>query len=398
MSSQNTGSRTLALGGLFLAALCVLGYYTLFLTDISWFKKTYDLQIHFQDLNGLREGDAVLVAGMRWGRIKSMEFDPEQPIDKRITVIATLEKPLPLREGAKIQIEDATLLGGRNLSIDPGPATGKPLPKDRALFGEIAPNPLDALGKLVSESQKGVTDIVSNLAEVTDRAKDGKGTVARLINDEKLADDLAEAMSRATATLGSLDRITQDLANGKGTAGQLLVNTEVYDNLANATRNIDVAVGKLSTILTDVQSGKGILGRLIEDEEAADQLVSAIRDMRTIVDRIQRGEGTLGVLVNDPTLAENLTEISTRLKNGEGTLGALLTKSTVYDNLEETTDNLRVVSGAVRNGQGSIGRLIMDDELYQQIKTALSIVQRALEEYREAAPITTFTSVFFGAF
>ena len=98
MPSQSTGSRTLALGALFLVALCVLGYYTLFLTNISWFKPTYDLQIHFQDLNGLREGDSVLVAGMRWGRIKSMEFDPEAPVDKRITVIATLEKPLPLRD------------------------------------------------------------------------------------------------------------------------------------------------------------------------------------------------------------------------------------------------------------------------------------------------------------
>ena len=53
MPSQSTGSRTLALGALFLVALCVLGYYTLFLTNISWFKKTYDLQVHFEDLNGL---------------------------------------------------------------------------------------------------------------------------------------------------------------------------------------------------------------------------------------------------------------------------------------------------------------------------------------------------------
>lgn len=398
MPSQSTGSRTLALGALFLVALCVLGYYTLFLTNISWFKPTYDLQIHFQDLNGLREGDSVLVAGMRWGRIKSMEFDPEAPVDKRITVIATLEKPLPLREGAKIMIEDSTLLGGKNLSIDPGPANGKVLPKDRALFGELAPNPLEALGKLVSDSQKGVADIVSNLAEVTNRAKDGRGTVSRLLNDEKLANDLAEAMSRATATLGSLERITKELVDGKGTAGQLLVNTEVYDNLASSTRHVDEAVTKLTAILTDVQTGKGALGRMIEDEGAANDLVSAIRDLRTIVDRIQRGEGTLGVLVNDDTLAKNLSELSTRLKNGEGTIGKLLTKDDVYDNLKETTDDVRVVAAAVRNGQGSLGRLLMDDELYQQIKTALSIVQRALEEYREAAPITTFTSVFFGAF
>jgi phospholipid/cholesterol/gamma-HCH transport system substrate-binding protein len=398
MSAQTNSTRTFLLGLLFLVGLGTLGYYTLFLTNIGWFKQTYDMQVHFQDLNGLREGDSVLVAGMRWGRIKSMEFDPEQPADKRITVIATLEKPLQLREGASIQIEDATLLGGRNLAIDPGPATGKTLPKDQALFGSIAPNPLDALGKLVSESQRGVSEIVENLAEVTERAKDGKGTVARLLNDEKIADDLAETMERMTRTLASLERITQNLVDGKGTAGQLLVNTEVYDNLARATQNIDSAAGKLSALFGDVQAGKGMLGKLFTDDAAAEDLVALFRDARAIVDRLQKGEGTLGVLLTDDTLVRNLTQISTRLKDGEGTLGALLTKNTIHDNLEAATDDVRAITSTVRSGQGSFGRLLMDDELYQQVKTALSIVQRALEEYREAAPITTFTSVFFGAF
>lgn len=398
MSSQNTGTRTFLLGALFLAALCVLGWYTLFMTDISWFKKTYELQIHFEDLNGLREGDSVLVAGMRWGRIKSMELDPEAPVDKRITVIAVLDKPLVLREGAKIEIEDATLLGGRNLAIDPGPASGKALQKDRALFGTIAPSPLDALGKLVGESQKGVTEIVQNLADVTQQAKSGHGTVARLLNDPKTADDLSEAMDRMAKTLANLEKVTADLAAGRGTAGLLLTSTELHDGMTQALSTLNVAIDKLSAIATDVQAGKGTLGRLIEDEETGASFVATIKDLRTIVQRIQSGEGTLGILLTDDTIAKNLATITTRLERGEGSLGKLLARDDVWENVRETTENLAVITGAVREGRGSLGRLIMDDELYQQIKTALSIVQRALEEYREAAPITTFTSVFFGAF
>jgi hypothetical protein len=66
--------------------------------------------------------------------------------------------------------------------------------------------------------------------------------------------------------------------------------------------------------------------------------------------------------------------------------------------VREITENAAVITGTMRSGQGSLGRLIMDDEIYQQVKSALLIIQRALEEYREAAPVTTFTSVFFGAF
>lgn len=398
MSSQNTGTRTFLLGALFLAALCVLGWYTLFMTDINWFKKTYELQIHFEELNGLREGDSVHVAGMRWGRIKSMEFDQDQTVDKRITVIAVLDKPLVLREGATIQIEDATLLGGRNLSIDPGPATGKALPKDQAFFGTVAPSPLDALGKLVGESQKGVTEIVQNLAHVTEQARNGQGTVARLLNDPKTADDLSESMDRMAKTLANLEKITADLAAGRGTAGLLLTSTELHDGLTLALGTLNGAVEKLSAIASDVQSGKGTLGRLIEDEETGAMFVATIRDMRAIVQRIQSGEGTLGLLLTDDSIAKDLAAITRRLERGEGSLGKFLTRDDVYDDVRETTENMAVITGAIREGRGSIGRLIMDDELYQQIKSALSIVQRALEEYREAAPITTFTSVFFGAF
>jgi phospholipid/cholesterol/gamma-HCH transport system substrate-binding protein len=398
MAAKVTGTRTFLLGLLFLVALGTLAYYTLFLTNINWFKQTYDLQVHFPELNGLKEGDPVLVAGMRWGRIKSMELDFDQPNDKRITVIATLEKPLTLRENYKIEIEDTTLLGGRNLSIDPGPATGKELPRDMAFAGSVAPSPLDALGKLVTESQRGVTQIVEDLAAVTQNARDGKGVVSRLLNDQQLAEDLAESMRRMTLVLGNLERVTSDLAGGKGTAGMLLTNTEVYDNLAAATRNIDEASSRMAAVLGDIQSGKGTLGRLIEDSELADTLASTIRDARSIVERIEQGEGTLGILVNDDSLGRSITQLVTRLESGEGSLGKLLTRDDIYENLRETTENVAMVSGMVRRGEGSFGRILTDDELYIQIKTVLSIAQRALEEYREAAPITTFTSVFFGAF
>src|SRR5436190_14710055 len=141
--------RSLLLGLFFLVTLCVLGYYTLFLTDFSLFKKHPELVVHFTKTNGLREGDAVLVAGMRWGRVKRMVYDPRAPMDRRVTVTASLDDPLTLRDGFKIEIEDATLLGGRNLTIDPGPADAPPIPVDRVLFGGVSPNPLDALGELV---------------------------------------------------------------------------------------------------------------------------------------------------------------------------------------------------------------------------------------------------------
>src|SRR5688572_19305291 len=132
-----SGNRSVILGLFFLVTLAILGYYTLFLTDFTLFKNRPEMTVHFEETNGLREGDGVLVAGMRWGRIKKLTLDPTAPIEKRVTVLASLDAELPLRDGFKIQIKDATLLGGRNLSIDPGPADGALVPQGTVLIGKV---------------------------------------------------------------------------------------------------------------------------------------------------------------------------------------------------------------------------------------------------------------------
>jgi phospholipid/cholesterol/gamma-HCH transport system substrate-binding protein len=393
-----TSRRSVLLGLFFLITLSVLGYYTLFLTDFTLFKSHPELVVHFTKTNGLREGDAVLVAGMRWGRVKRMVYDPNAPMDRRVTVTASLNDPLVLREGFKIEIEDATLLGGRNLTIDPGPAEASPIDRNLVLFGAVAPNPLDALGQLVRDSEKGVTQFIDDISEVAHGVRSGKGTVGKLLTDEAMASDLADSVLSAKQTLSNLASLTTDLKAGKGSAGQLLVNAELYDELSGAARRLSSMLDETTAIAKDVHTGNGVVSRLISDPTLAADLSRAMSDVQKIFAKISQGEGTVGKLVSDDAIAKNIETLTSRLANGEGTIGALLTKNDVYDNVRQITEDTAVVTAAVRNGQGSFGRMIMDDELYRDIKTALRIVERALEEYREAAPITTFTSVFFSAF
>jgi phospholipid/cholesterol/gamma-HCH transport system substrate-binding protein len=391
-------NRTILLGLFFLITLGLLGYFTLFKSDFTLFSKKTELVVHFSETNGLREGDSVLVAGMRWGKVKSLEYDPSAQNDRRITVVATLKEDLVLREHFVIKIEDATLLGGKNLTIDPGPAGGKWVPPGEILFGEVGRNPLSSLGDLVAESQKGVSKIIDDLSAITKGVRDGKGTAGRFITDEKMSQDLADTLQGAAKTLANLERISTDLVQGSGTAGQVLTNRELYDELLGTTRKLNKTLDETSAMVGDFRNGKGVLPRLFLDEKMGNDVAATIASVNSIVKRIDQGQGTVGMLVNDDTIASHLASILGKVDRGEGTVGALLTRTEVYDNLRETSENAAVFSAALRNGQGSLGRLAMDDEIYQQIKTALLIVQRALEEYREAAPVTTFTSVFFGAF
>ncbi|MDZ4773086.1 MAG: MlaD family protein [Planctomycetota bacterium] len=393
-----SGNRSVILGLFFLFTLGVLGYYTLFLTDFTLFKDRPEMTVHFSETNGLREGDGVLVAGMRWGRIKKLTFDPTAPIEKRVTVTASLDSKLPLRDGFKILIKDATLLGGRNLSIDPGPAEGVPVPDGQLLMGTVQSNPIEGLGRLVDASSAGVQETIENMRVFTRDLKDSKGLIGRLANDQGLADDLAMTVTSASRTMAAMEQIAQDLSAGKGTAGQLLANDALFQELITAAKKLTTVLDEAGGLAIDVRRGNGLVGQLVTNETLAKDVADALAAFRSVAQKIDAGQGTLGALVNDDSIARNVELITKNVAEGQGTIGALLTKSDVYDNLRQVTEDFAVVTSSIRSGQGTIGRFVMDDDLYQDLKTAVRIVQRALEEFREAAPITTFTSVFFGAF
>jgi len=60
-----------------------------------------------------------------------------------------------------------------------------------------------------------------------------------------------------------------------------------------------------------------------------------------ILKQIESGDGTLGKLLMDDTVYEDIAVILNRLKNGEGTLGKLLVKEEIYDNVEEFTSDIK---------------------------------------------------------
>ena len=67
--------RHAALGLLFLVAFGVLGYFTLFKTDVKFFGEPQQLSVWFQDVGGLREGQEVRVAGVQWGKVTKLDVD-----------------------------------------------------------------------------------------------------------------------------------------------------------------------------------------------------------------------------------------------------------------------------------------------------------------------------------
>jgi phospholipid/cholesterol/gamma-HCH transport system substrate-binding protein len=393
-----SNTRLVLLGLLFLGALGVLGYYTLFLTDFSLFRERFELVVQFSEANGLRRGDSVQVAGVRKGRVETVTFDADAALERRVTVTLSLDDPIELREDYEIAIEDATVLGGHTLRIEPGAPGAAVVPVGTQLFGTVEPNALAALRGLVEDNRENLSGTIEDLRAVIAMAREGRGPIGRLLGDEALGDELATLVESSSQSARNLATITDVIARGDGLLGRLLNDDALYADVQTTLTKLGTALDEAAAVARAAREGEGLVGRFVSDPALADDVAGALADLREVVARVARAEGTLGKLISDDAIAANVEEITAALVSGRGTLGMLLTRPDLYENLDDLSRNLVVVSNALRDGEGTLGRIVMDDDLYLQLKQAMGIVTRTLEEFREAAPVTTFTSVLFGAF
>lgn len=186
--------------------------------------------------------------------------------------------------------------------------------------------------------------------------------------------------------------------------------SEVISQLGNLGSKLEQVVGEIGKSMGAGSEGGGIFQRL--DKLVTDngpKLTATISNLQDITTKIKTSEGTLGKLINEPKLHDDLlasvTEIKAAaadartfmgdakhivadVKAGKGTLGLLLYDEPTSNSLKVSLNNLREVSAKLNSGQGTIGRLISDDSLYLSLQTTMKKADRALDGLGDQGPIT----------
>ena len=170
--------------------------------------------------------------------------------------------------------------------------------------------------------------------------------------------------------------------------------------------DLKASMAQIRKITESLGEGEGTVSRLLKDDALYGDIQQIVANVRTISDAIAKGEGTVGKLVMNDEVYRNLQEVAANLQKitdglakGEGTLGRLLSQDDqVYKDLAATIASIRGISESIARGEGSMGKLVSDEALYLEFQSLLREGRAAVDDYREASPITTFTSIFFGAF
>ena len=114
---------------------------------------------------------------------------------------------------------------------------------------------------------------------------------------------------------------------------------------------------------------------------AINEVVGLTRDLKKVTGGITRGEGTLGQLVTNRQLYDQLngtlartSALMTRLESPRGTIGRLLDDPQLYYSLNRTVASADTIIRQITSGNGSVGKLLRDDTLYVHL---VSVVARA---------------------
>ncbi|MBA4373351.1 MAG: hypothetical protein C0402_10895 [Thermodesulfovibrio sp.] len=161
---------------------------------------------------------------------------------------------------------------------------------------------------------------------------------------------------------------------------------DVMETGASSIKKINDFIEKMGNLVQKIETSKGTLGMLIEDPTLYDNLKKSAAHLSNITREIESGKGTLGKLVNDPLLYENLAStskslegFSRKLEKGTGTLNKLIEDDHLYTRLSGAATSMDEFGKKLNKSSGTLNRLIEDPELYENLNSASKRITSILE-------------------
>ncbi len=126
-----------------------------------------------------------------------------------------------------------------------------------------------------------------------------------------------------------------------------------------------------------------------------DDLTKTVKDVREITRKINEGEGTIGLLVNNPHLFFDfrdmfivLTKISNKIERNEGTIGRLFNDPSLYEHLDSSLQAITALTDTLKSGEGTLKLLLKDPTLYNNMVSSVSKIDSLVYQIQQGRGTT----------
>lgn len=273
-------------------AMAMLLYTSFHGGGTSIFETKDKLVCYFANVNGLVKGAPVWLGGVEVGNVKSVRF-VNLDENRRIEAVISIKKSVWefITTDSKVKLGTIGFLGDKYVEVIPG-TKGLPLLESGSVVAVLSGGGLDAVVDKAPGIAGSVDSLMTSLKEIGQKLAGGEGTAGKLINDDALYDNLVATLNQTTELMAEIQK------------NQKKIMAELSTTLENSSR-----------ITGRIDSGQGSLGKLIGDDALYDNLANSSARMDSILAKIDRGEGSVGALINDAEVYEEVRNLLVRVNN-----------------------------------------------------------------------------------
>jgi len=321
--------------GIFFALALIAGIVLVELAGgFNFFKQGVRIRARFNTVQELQKGDPVRMAGVEIGRVENIKL-----VENKVEVTVKVSKDAEIKTDSKATVKFTGLMGQNFVSISFGAPTA-PRISDGAELETTEQADLSSIMTKLDNVATGVEGLAKNL---------GGDNLNNLLGP--FVDFMKQNNPRLTTILLNMQTLSSQIAEGKGTVGKLIADETLYSSAVNAVTNLNHTAQDIQTLVADAKT--------------------AVNQTKDMINNVNAGKGTLGMLTKDEAL---------------------------YRETTTAMGNLREIFQKINQGHGSVGKLVNDESLYKNVKMTLQKVEKATEGLEDQGPLTVLGTIIGSLF
>ncbi|CAM3403936.1 MlaD family protein [Aequorivita lipolytica] len=278
-------TREVKTGILAIGAILLLIFGYSFLKGTNLLDKNREFYVKYDNVEGLAQAAPVTINGLTVGKVQNITFANSKG---GLVVKFTVERDFDFSTNSIVRIYSTGLIGGKSMGIFPQ-YDGKIAQSGDTLRGDVEDGMLTAVTKALGPLERKVNNTLATVDTLL--------LSVNAIIDEETRRNLKEAIVNLNTTLNSFAGVSENLN---------IILSNNTGKLDNTFTNLDKTAGNLSKLTDSLAQLEA--GKLVTD------LQSVVDKMDKIVSGVDNGEGSIGKLLKDDQLYENLEGASKQLE------------------------------------------------------------------------------------
>lgn len=286
-----TINNEIKIGLVVLAATIVAFLGFRFMSDQPLFSSVNLLYTKYDNVEGLLRGSTVYINGFKVGSVRTLEYLPEED---SILVQMSITEPVRIPKGSVAMLAAADVLGSSVIRIE---RTNHPetVPWGSFIKGEHKSGLLSSF----SETGAGLADSVEVMLGLVNKTLRAVNSV-----EKNVSSDLDQTVSNFKKTSQAVAEV---LTRRKAEIDSMIV--EAHNTMANLSALSDSSSTDITSLIANLEAFSNELDVLSEN------LLESTEALNSILGKMDAGEGTVGLMLNDPSLYQNLDSLTYNLND-----------------------------------------------------------------------------------